>query len=153
MIFLLIAVIIAILDLGIRRYVETYENDGKGRLILRKRIRLQKLENGGTAFGKLEEKRELLTKLVCVTFFLSLIRFLILLLKKGRTLTKLGMAMIMGGGAANLHDRMKKGSVTDYLSFESKWKALSTIVFNLADVFILIVSVLILIAEKCGDKD
>ena len=42
--------------------------------------------------------------------------------------------LTLAGGVSNLYDRMKRGYVVDYFSFQ--WKALKTVVFNLGDLFI-----------------
>ena len=51
-------------------------------------------------------------------------------------LTDLCGALALGGGACNLADRMRRGYVTDYFSFNVPWKKLRGLVFNLSDMFI-----------------
>ena len=52
---------------------------------------------------------------------------------------KLPLDFIIAGGAANLIDRLLKGSVTDFLQF--RIRSFRSPIFNLADVFILIGSI------------
>ena len=47
---------------------------------------------------------------------------------------KLALTLTLAGGVSNLYDRMKRGYVVDYFSFQ--WKALKKVVFNLGDLFI-----------------
>ena len=45
-----------------------------------------------------------------------------------------GYALLLGGGISNFIDRMKKGSVTDYVRFPKfPVKKISELVFNLSD--------------------
>ena len=65
---------------------------------------------------------------------------------------KLSMSFLVAGGWNNLYDRMKKGYVVDYFSFNTKIKKLKAIVFNLSDFFIFIGSFLLLISESSRKK-
>ena len=55
--------------------------------------------------------------------------------QKGRiTMTGIGYALLLGGGISNFIDRMKMGSVTDYVRFPKfPVKKISELVFNLSD--------------------
>ena len=55
--------------------------------------------------------------------------------QKGKTtMTGIGYALLLGGGISNFIDRMKKGSVTDYVRFPKfPVKKISELVFNLSD--------------------
>lgn len=49
-------------------------------------------------------------------------------------MTGIGYALLLGGGISNFIDRMKKGSVTDYVRFPKfPVKKISELVFNLSD--------------------
>lgn len=69
--------------------------------------------------------------------------FLEVFFKQGKQLFSLGMALILGGGASNLFDRVKRGYVVDYLGLPK----IKNIVFNLSDLFIFLGSILILTGE------
>ena len=55
--------------------------------------------------------------------------------QKGRvSIAGIGYALLLGGGLSNFIDRMKKGSVTDYIRFpEFPVKKISNLVFNMSD--------------------
>ena len=55
---------------------------------------------------------------------------------------KLPLDFILAGGATNLIDRLVKGSVTDFLQF--RIRSFKSPIFNLADLFILIGSIVLL---------
>ena len=59
--------------------------------------------------------------------------------QKGRvSIAGIGYALLLGGGLSNFIDRMKKGSVTDYIRFpEFPVKKISNLVFNMSDFAIL----------------
>ncbi len=65
-----------------------------------------------------------------------IIQFVRELKNGGSRITKVGYALLIGGGLNNLADRKQKGYVTDYFSFNVKWQKFSNLVFNLSDMFI-----------------
>ena len=65
---------------------------------------------------------------------------------RGNMGMKIGAGLLLGGGLSNLLDRLIRGHVTDYIRFcKAKIKKLRRIVFNLADVFIAIGAVLLVL--------
>ena len=62
----------------------------------------------------------------------------------GGALYRLGFALLLGGGANNVCDRLLNGHVTDYFSFRVKWKWLNKIIFNLSDLFIFLGALLVI---------
>ena len=64
--------------------------------------------------------------------------FIITLGHKGKKLLKTGLALVLGGAYSNMYDRMRKDYVVDYISFKSRWKRFSNIVFNIGDFAIMI---------------
>ena len=82
------------------------------------------------------------------------IRFLALLPKKGCGLMKAGLALMTAGALGNLNDRWTRGAVTDFISFRTRFKRLSSLVFNLADFFLFAGSILCLIGSLGrGDRN
>ncbi|MCE7030285.1 signal peptidase II [Jiella avicenniae] len=63
----------------------------------------------------------------------------------GRKLTHFGLAIIVGGAIGNLIDRTRLGYVVDYVYFHTP--AFDFAVFNLADAFITVGAVIILLDE------
>ena len=74
--------------------------------------------------------------------------FLFLLREKGSRGLKLGLALILGGGASNLCDRLTKGHVVDYFSFKSRFPRLQRIIFNLSDLFIFLGALLVAVFRR-----
>jgi signal peptidase II len=92
-------------------------------------------ENRGMAFGFFDDSTFEWRTALLVAFSLAAIGFMSVFLWKGRErldrLSQFGFALIMGGAAGNVFDRIVWGRVTDFLLFyigEHQWPA-----FNLAD--------------------
>lgn len=58
--------------------------------------------------------------------------FLFLLTLKGEKAGKWGLALILGGGLANLLERFVHGYVTDYLQFRVPLACLRKLIYNVA---------------------
>lgn len=96
--------------------------------------RIEFLENKGGASGILSSHPKILkgisgAMLCFCAFVLGKER------QKGRvSIAGIGYALLLGGGLSNFIDRMKKGSVTDYIRFpEFPVKKISNLVFNMSD--------------------
>lgn len=104
----------------------------------RKLLLLRKYYNRG-AFLNTGETHPKLVKLLSVLLSLLMtILFAVTLTKTGKGLLKLGLSLILGGAYSNTYDRMKRGYVVDYVSFNVPWRWLRQIVFNISDFCIMI---------------
>ena len=110
------------------------------------KILLRKLHNYGIACNMGEKHPKLIeqgTLAVWITMFLTWLRVLKKPLGKVQgILVRLGGALVLGGGLSNLNDRITKGYVTDYFSFNVKSEKLRRIVFNISDMCIAVGAVL-----------
>ncbi|WP_134090826.1 signal peptidase II [Olivibacter sp. XZL3] len=107
---------------------------------------LTKVENSG-AFLSLGNNLPIAIKFV----FLSLLPALILLFGlyyllniKSSLWLSIGIAFALGGGIGNLYDRIRHGSVTDFMHVD--YLFIKTGIFNMADLSIMTGMVLILIS-------
>lgn len=117
----------------------------KGRLILRK------YHNRG-AFLNLGEQRPRLVAAVSVVWSIVMTAvFLTTFSRRGGTLLKTGLSLLLGGAYSNTYDRLKRKYVVDYFSFgglPSKLKRngigqkisrrITSVIYNLSDFCILI---------------
>lgn len=99
-----------------------------------KAARIELLENKGAASGILSAHPKLLkgisAVMLCVcAFALGKEQ------RKGKaTIAGISYALILGGGLSNFIDRVRKGSVTDYIRFPKfPIKKIRNLVFNLSD--------------------
>lgn len=91
-------------------------------------VKLTGLRNGGSAFGLLRLTAKQLSVLSA-----GLLAWSLTLWRESR----IGCALVLGGGLSNLWERVMHGSVYDYLQFPKAPKKLRQYVFNLADLAIL----------------
>ncbi len=115
---------------------------------------LTKVENTGAAYSLGSDLGPFLK-----IFLLQIIPILVLMFLLKHILTNskysketiIGFAFIIGGGIGNLFDRIVYGSVTDFLILDLG--VLKTEIFNLADVSIMIGSILILFSAIFNKKE
>lgn len=103
--------------------------------------------NTGIAFSMLSSFGD--TGLIIVSLLVSaFVIFLATRTEPGQVLARAGFALIVGGALGNLIDRSVYGHVIDYILFHTpSW---SFAVFNLADAFISIGAVLVILDEFVG---
>lgn len=108
----------------------SWENNWQNRLA----PKMELLENKGAASGILSRHPRIL-KIISA----AMLCFCALELGKERhrekiTIAGIGYALLLGGGLSNFMDRVRTGSVTDYIRFpEFPVKKISNLVFNLSD--------------------
>lgn len=106
---------------------------GEVRTVIPGFFNLTHVTNRGAAFGLFADVRSPLTTVFLVGFSLAALVVLAVLLwrKPAERLTGVSLALILGGALGNLFDRIRTGSVVDFLDFHlagHHWPA-----FNLAD--------------------
>lgn len=143
MVYILIALALFVLDWNIKNYFEDNYKIGDRKDILKGKITLKKQYNRGFSLNFLEHKAQLVKKVSALVFAVLVLVFFLILPQKKKCIQKLGLSICLGGAASNVWDRLKRGYVIDYFSINVK--PLKRIVFNLADLFIIIGSVLIFI--------
>lgn len=149
---LLIAGIFAV-DYLIKEHVLECHEIGEKEELFGGRVLLTYIRNYGFAMSAFRKYPELVKKASgAVTGMVAMI-LAGELLHPGNKLKKLSLAMIVGGGASNLYDRVKRGFVVDYVSFRTRWKKLNKLVFNISDFFIIGGSVLYCITRIFPKKD
>ena len=114
----------------------------KERLILKDNIRLKYLKNYGAAGSMLKSRPELVKALSVVMTAIGTVELSILCDSERKTLQKIGLSVLMAGGVSNTIDRVIKGYVTDYFSFDKANSKLKKLVFNISDFEILAGSLL-----------
>ena len=149
MIFILIIIGIFILEHVIKEYIEDNKEMHKKEEILGGKIIINRYHNKGVFLNLLDNNVKLVKALSCVILGILLVAFAIILPSKKKTGVKLGLSLILGGGASNLYDRFKRGYVVDYFSFNVK--KLKRIIFNISDICIFVGSAILLISEFRGN--
>ena len=128
-----IAIAIAAALLGADRVLKYLSRTGKLRLES-KYLRLTHLENRGFFLGLGQKHEKLLRWLPMGVWLLAAVCLLPELGKRVFS-AQLGILLVLLGGLSNQFDRLRRGSVTDYLQFPHRGagKKLRNLVWNLAD--------------------
>ena len=147
MVFIGIIVLLAAVDLCVKKAIEEQE-DGNFPKPLEKaggRIILHKNHNSGFSFGFLKERPELvqMIPLAVASFLGGMLAWL--LPRKGNLAEKLSISITLGGAVSNLYDRLVRHYVVDYFSIQCG--KLKKVVFNLGDMFIFTGAFIMLISE------
>lgn len=130
-----------ITDLVIKSIIKFNMKVGDTISIIPNFFKIEYLQNTGAAFSSFEGGRYILIAISIVIYFL-LIRYI----KKNdlsRKIEIISLGLLLGGLVGNLIDRIFYGYVIDYLSFNIF--GYSFAVFNLADSFIVISIILLII--------
>jgi len=152
MLYVIIIVAIVAAETKIKNYIDQNMKLGEHKKILNGKIILSKHYNSGMFLNFMEDKKEMVKTVSGVFLGFLLLLLAVFLPKKGHKLFKLGMSFVLGGATSNVSDRVRKGHVVDYFSFNGKSKNLNRIVFNLSDMFIFLGSALIVIAGFFSGK-
>lgn len=102
-------------------------------------IHLTYLENTGAAFGILKNHRWIFLVISTVAI-IALIAYMLKFPPKNKWLS-VGLSFIVGGGIGNMIDRTILGYVVDFIDF----RLINFAIFNVADSFVCIGAVLVLI--------
>lgn len=137
----LISIIIIIFD-QISKHFAINHLKGKSSIVIIDGIfELVYVENRGAAFGILQDKRILFIIItLLVISFIAIYSY-----KHSSQLTlysKIALAMLIGGAAGNLIDRIRFGYVIDFIKVDLI-RSYSFPVFNIADIFIVVSTILL----------
>lgn len=142
MFVVLFSIILILIDQFSKFLVQSYLINREPLVIIDNFLRLYYVENRGAAFGILQGARSLLTIItVVVLVFLS-----IYLIRNYRKLPKIylfSISLLIGGTIGNFIDRIRLHYVVDFISV--KIFNYNFAVFNFADMFIVVGTILICI--------
>ena len=98
------------------------------------------IKNDGVAFGMLDHAQDLI---IALTSFLmgAILAFILLKRQNERKVVLISLTMIAGGAVGNLIDRIRTGSVTDFIDVHF-WPY----IFNVADICVVLGCILLLLA-------
>lgn len=133
MIYILITIIIFFIDQRIKKKIDYEMSLSNEKWIFNETILLNKSYNKGAILGILNKK----PRFLLISNIIVIIIFSIYYIKEiiyGDSLIKFILSLMVGGAFSNVYDRIKYGYVIDYFSF----KKLKKIIFNLADIFMII---------------
>ena len=144
--FAVLIPILAGLDIVLKYAVNSMDKKELPRTFAKK-IEIDKFHND----GKLKKQKKIV-KYVPVFITSILVGLLsVLLPKKGNTIRKLSLSLIIAGSLSNIFDRFTRGYVVDYIRI--KTKGADKVIFNLGDIFILLGSLIMPFGVKKKTKE
>ncbi len=144
---------VVLLDRATKAWFEARTVEGWRHEIIHNFIYLVHTKNPGIAFGALADFASTITRVILIIGSLAVIGVLAWLLVAGKiasTMGNAGLALLLGGAAGNVSDRIFHGAVTDF--FEVWLGTYHYPAFNVADSAITIGAILILLDVLFGRK-
>jgi signal peptidase II len=142
---------VVLLDRASKAWFEARTVEGWRHEIIHHFIYLVHSRNPGIAFGVLADSASLLTRVILIAGTLVVMGVLAWLLVAGKTagaMGNAGLALLLGGAAGNVADRIFHGAVTDF--FEIWFGTYHYPAFNVADSAITIGAALLLLDVLFG---
>jgi len=141
-----LAAVVLILDQASKYAVENFTEAGSSRVLIPGILNLVHTSNPGVAFGLLADSQMPWRAPLLILFsvaVIGLIAWLLVTDRAGGQFGQWGMALILGGAAGNVLDRIVRHSVTDFIDFyvgSHHWYT-----FNVADSAIVVGAALVLL--------
>lgn len=147
MIYIIIIGCIFLCEWFLKNTVEAWGREKEEKEILGGRLYLTKYHNEGAFLNFGEKKKKVVAAVSLGLSVFCLILFVLSFFKRGNSLLKTGLSLLLGGAFSNTYDRLKRKYVVDYFGFRFKrFPKLSKVVFNLSDFFIVMGAMLVTVA-------
>ena len=140
---ILVTIFVFILDRVTKTTIINHQINNKS-IFVNEYLNFDLVWNTGIGFGLLSQNANLYYHLITLLIFLVII-FLVYLITKADFLEKILFSLILGGAIGNAYDRLIYFAVPDFIDFHMKdfhW-----FTFNIADIFITLGIILILIKD------
>nr|WP_307774459.1 signal peptidase II [uncultured Cetobacterium sp.] len=147
MLYIAIIILLALIDQLSKYKIDNWLREGETFPVIGEFFHLTYVKNRGIAFGMFQGKLDIIS---LVTIFV-IIGVGVYFFKNRKTFSvfeKVGYSFILGGAIGNIIDRLSRGFVVDMIDFRGIW----VFVFNLADVWINIGVILIIIDSLLENK-
>ncbi len=117
----------------------------KEKSIMGGKVTLMLRHNSGFAMNRFDSKRKLVVAVSSIVFAVLVLTYIPIITDEGAKAVRPGLSLVMAGAAGNVYDRIARDAVTDFINVSF----LKKVVFNLADVFIVVGGLMALIGEMC----
>ena len=134
-------------DFFLKNYIESHENERDERVIWKGKLLIRKHHNKGMMLNAGQKRRRLVAAVSLAFTLILTVVFIVSLGHRGNNLLRLGLALLLGGAFSNTYDRLRRGYVVDYVSFNVPWEAFRKIVFNIGDFAIMIGALVSVLSE------
>lgn len=151
--FVTLFIMLTTFDMGIKEYVEEYYNKTAEKDTSIPKVVLRKVHNKGFCLNTLDKHPSVVKGVSAILCGGIGIQAYQLFQKRGRWMEKLGITILGAGAFSNTFDRIIRGYVVDYFGVKIKNSKLSKITANLADIYILIGSLILLVIKGKKSKN
>ena len=146
---LVVTIIVFILDRASKIKIISQQEKSSGSIFINDYLNLDLIWNTGISFGLLSQNANIYYHLISLVIF-SVIIFLIYLVIKATFIEKILYSLILGGAIGNLIDRLIFFAVPDFIDFHIN--NLHWFTFNIADIFITLGIILIIVQDLIFKK-
>lgn len=147
MLYIAIILILAVVDQLSKYKIDNWLNEGETFPIIGEFFHLTYVKNRGIAFGMFQGKLDIIS-IVTIIVIIGVGVYFFKNRNKVSIFEKIGYSFILGGAIGNIIDRIFRGFVVDMIDFRGIWE----FVFNLADVWINIGVILIIVDSLLENK-
>ncbi|MEG0069486.1 signal peptidase II [Cetobacterium sp.] len=147
MLYIGIVFILVFLDQLSKYKIDNWLVEGETYPLVGEFFHLTYVKNRGIAFGMFQGKLDIIS-ILTIAVIIGVIVFFYKNRKTLSFLEKMGYLFILGGAIGNIIDRIYRGFVIDMIDFRGVW----VFVFNLADVWINIGVILIILDSLFDNK-
>lgn len=131
-----VTVCLALIDIVLKSTIEGYMTRKEERTACGGRVILRKVYNRGFCMNIMQNEPETVKYVTAYATVMLTIYQLITLMRKKHFFKKIGLSLMTAGAWSNLFDRWIRGYVIDYVGIRTKWKKVTEMTFNLADILI-----------------
>lgn len=136
---------LALLDITAKSVIEGYMTRKEERTACKGKVILRKVYNRGFCMNLLEERPEAVKYASAYAAVLLTIYQLLTLTRKKHRVKKIGLSLMTAGAWSNTFDRWLRGYVIDYVGFQTRWKKITKLTFNLGDFLLGAGSILVML--------
>lgn len=138
---------LALLDIALKSTIEGYMTRKEERTACGGRVILRKVYNRGFCMNIMQNEPETVKYVTAYATVMLTIYQLITLMRKKRFFKKIGLSLMTAGAWSNLFDRWIRGYVIDYVGIRTKWRKVTEMTFNLADILISAGGILVMLCS------
>ena len=138
--YLVITILLVLIDQVVKILVERHMFFGDTISIIDGFLHLTYVQNRGIAFGIFQGKVDIIS-IATVIAIIGIIVYFFKNVKKSNLFEKAAYVFIISGAVGNMIDRLTRGYVVDMIDFRGIW----SFVFNIADVYINLGVILLLL--------
>ena len=146
--YLILLIFIILIDFFTKEKVKQEIPIGEKKEIVKDKFYIWHIKNYGIAYNKFEKHTNIITAVTGIAISIFVVYFFRMIKISQNIYKKLGLTLFLGGAVGNFIDRAKNKSVTDFLYYKKG----NAPIFNFADIFIFIGSIIIIIRELLENK-